>query len=57
MSMADDGRRRKSKLIPAIAVAAVILVGAIGLVRGCGYAAEDPNYQNSANGVREDPQV
>ena len=55
--MADDGRRRKSKLIPAIAVAAVILVGAIGLVRGCGYAAEDTNYQNSANGVREDPQV
>jgi hypothetical protein len=54
--MADDGRR-KSKLIPGIAIAAVILVGAVGLVRGCGYAAEEPNYENSANGVRNDPSV
>jgi hypothetical protein len=54
--MADDGRR-KSKLIPGLAVAAVILVGTIGLIRGCSYAADEPNYQNSANGVREDPNV
>jgi hypothetical protein len=57
--MADDGPRRKQKwgVIPVIAVAAVILVGGVGLVRGCSYAADDPNYQNSANGVREDPAV
>jgi len=36
--MADNGR--KSKLVPIIAAVAVILVGAIGLVRGCGYATE-----------------
>jgi hypothetical protein len=54
--MADDGRR-KSKLIPVIAVSAVIIVGTIGLVRGCSYAADEPNYENSANGVRNDPNV
>ncbi len=52
-----DGRRRRGKLLPGLAIGAVILVGTIGLIRGCGYAADEPDYQNSANGVREDPNV
>lgn len=57
--MADDGPRRKQKwgVIPVIAVAAVIVVGGIGLVRGCSYSAEETNYENSSNGVRSDPAV
>jgi hypothetical protein len=54
--MPDDGRR-KSKLIPGLAIAAVILVGVVGLVRGCGYAVEEPAYENSANGTRDAPGV
>ena len=52
--MADDGRR-KSKLIPGLAIAAVIVVGLVGLVRGCGYAVDDTNYENSSQGVRDAP--
>ena len=53
--MADNGQ--KSKLIPAIAIAAVILVGVVGLARGCSYAADEPDYQNSAKGTRDAPDV
>jgi hypothetical protein len=52
--MADDGRR-KPKWIPGLAIAAVIVVGIVGLVRGCGYAVEDTNYENSSQGTRSDP--
>jgi hypothetical protein len=57
--MSDDGPRRGQRwgVIPSIAVAAVILVGLVGLVRGCGYASDETNYQNSTNGVRNDPSV
>ena len=54
--MADDGER-KMKLIPSLAIGAVILVGVVGLVRGCSYSADETNYENSANGVRNDPSV
>jgi hypothetical protein len=55
--MADNGR--KSKLVPIIAAVAVILVGAIGLVRGCGYATEpNPNERpEPVQPVREAPNV
>jgi hypothetical protein len=45
--MADNGR--KSKLIPLLAAAAVVLVGTIGLIRGCGYAAEPPPSERGSD--------
>jgi hypothetical protein len=47
--MADNGR--KSRLVPIIAAAAVVLVGTVGLVRGCGYAAE-PNPDERGENVQ-----
>jgi hypothetical protein len=57
--MSDDGPRPRQRwgVIPSVAVAAVIVVGVVGLVRGCSYASDETNYQNSANGVRNDPSV
>ncbi|HEX8442148.1 MAG TPA: hypothetical protein VF631_00715 [Allosphingosinicella sp.] len=51
----DQEDRGKSKLIPGLAVAAVIVVGVVGLARGCSYASDEPNYENSANGTRNAP--
>ncbi len=51
----DPEDRGKSKLVPAIAVAAVIAIGLFGLARGCSYAADEPDYENSANGTRDAP--
>ncbi len=53
--MADN--KGKSKLVPALAITAVIVVGVIGLARGCSYAADEPAYENSANGTRDAPDV
>jgi hypothetical protein len=52
--MADQNRGR-SKLLPAIAIGAVIVVGVVGLARGCSYASDEPNYENNANGTRNAP--
>jgi hypothetical protein len=53
--MADNGR--KSKLIPMLAVGAVILLGSVGLVRGCSYAAEPTPAETGGEPVREAPDV
>jgi hypothetical protein len=55
--MADPEDRGKSKLIPGLAIAAVIAVGVVGLARGCSYASEEPDYENNSNGVRNAPDV
>lgn len=53
--MADNGR--KSKLIPTLAMAAVVLVGVVGLVRGCGYATEPTPAENGGEPARSAPNV
>lgn len=51
----DQTSRGKKGLLPLLAMAAVIVVGGIGLARGCSYAADEPNYENSSNGTRNAP--
>jgi hypothetical protein len=53
----NDSSRGKKALVPLLAMAAVIVIGAIGLTRGCAYAADEPDYENSAKGTRDAPDV
>lgn len=52
--MADNGDK-KSKLIPGLAIAAVILVGVVGLVRGCGYASQPTPAETNGQATRDAP--
>ncbi len=51
--MADN--RNKSKLVPAIAVAAVIAIGLVGLTRGCSYASSPTPAETNGQPTREAP--
>ena len=51
----DETSRGKRAILPLLAMAAVLVVGGIGLARGCSYAADEPNYENTANGTRDAP--
>jgi hypothetical protein len=53
----NKSSRGKKALVPLLAMGAVIVVGAVGLTRGCSYAADEPDYENSANGTRDAPDV
>jgi hypothetical protein len=53
----NQSSRGKKAIVPLLAMAAVIGVGVVGLARGCSYAADEPDYENSANGTRNAPDV
>ena len=54
--MRDQNHNSKGKLIPLLAMAAVAVVGTIGLVRGCSYASEPtPAERPNAEAVRDAP--
>ncbi len=53
----DQNRNRKGKSVwfPVVAIAAVALVGGIGLTRGCSYASEPTPAENGAEPARDAP--
>jgi flagellar basal body-associated protein FliL len=51
----NRNKKGKSVWVPLLAIGAVALLGGVGLVRGCSYAAEEPAFHNSTNGTRDAP--
>jgi hypothetical protein len=47
--------RNKSKLLPALAVLAVIVVGVVGLTRGCSYASAPTPAETRGQAQRDAP--
>jgi hypothetical protein len=53
--MRDQNHNSKGKLIPIVAILAVAVVGAVGLTRGCSYAAEPTPAENGGEPARDAP--